>query len=297
MDINHLRAFVSAYNNRSFTKASRELQLRQPTISSHIKTLETEINCKLFDKAGKIVTPTEKADILYRHSVELLQKVDALTTEFGEMHKVLTGHLQIGASTFPGEYLIPPVLSGFRKRYPYISFQVLISDAMTITASIAQHDLIMGVVGDRPRNDQIRYTPLMKDDLIIVASASLIKSDRMTLEEFVRLPVIICEEDSIPLRDMRTVLAHKGLSPDCMKIAGTFNSINVVKQAVKSGLGASIMSKLSVSDELAHNMLKQANLSDIELTRYLYLATHKKRTLPRLYNIFLTYILGELAKR
>ena len=47
MDIHHLRVFASVFKNRSFSKASEELHLTQPTISNHIKALEDEFECKL----------------------------------------------------------------------------------------------------------------------------------------------------------------------------------------------------------------------------------------------------------
>lgn len=48
MDIHQLKVFAAVFKNRSFSKASEELHLTQPTISDHIRTLEEELDCKLF---------------------------------------------------------------------------------------------------------------------------------------------------------------------------------------------------------------------------------------------------------
>ena len=53
------------FKNRGFSRASLELHLAQPTISEHIKTLERELNCKLFERLGKKIIPTREADVLY----------------------------------------------------------------------------------------------------------------------------------------------------------------------------------------------------------------------------------------
>jgi len=50
MDIHQLKIFVSVFKNRSFSKASEELYLTQPTVSDHVKSLEEELGCKLFDR-------------------------------------------------------------------------------------------------------------------------------------------------------------------------------------------------------------------------------------------------------
>ena len=58
---------------------------------------------------------------------------------------------------------------------------------------------------------------------------------------------------------------------------------DAIKQAVKEGLGFSILSKLSVKDELKYGGFKEIKLTDIEMKRKFYIVTHKKRTLPAAY--------------
>ena len=53
MDIHELKVFVSVFKNKSFTKAAEEIHLSQPTISDHIKAMEEELDCKLFDRLGR----------------------------------------------------------------------------------------------------------------------------------------------------------------------------------------------------------------------------------------------------
>jgi len=66
-----------------------------------------------------------------------------------------------------------------------------------------------------------------------------------------------------------------------------------VKQAVKAGLGISILSKFAVADELEHGILQEITLTDLQMRRRFYIVVHKKRTLPKAYEIFLEHILTE----
>ena len=75
MDIHHLKVFASVFKNKSFSKASEELYLTQPTISNHIKALEDELECNLFDRLGRTIIPTKEAEVLYNLSTELIEKV------------------------------------------------------------------------------------------------------------------------------------------------------------------------------------------------------------------------------
>lgn len=78
MDIHQLKIFISVFKNKSFSKAAKELFLTQPTISEHIKTLEEELDCKLFDRFGKVIIPTTEAEILYENAQGVVEKVENL---------------------------------------------------------------------------------------------------------------------------------------------------------------------------------------------------------------------------
>ncbi len=293
MDVHQLRVFASVFKNKSFSKASEELHLTQPTISNHIKSLEDEFECKLFDRLGRTIIPTKEADVLYSHSMEIIEKADALKEAVGEVKKDLTGKLTVGASTIPGVYLLPRILKGFQNKYPSISVQICISDSIGIIKSISRHELLLGVVGAKLGNELINYFPLIEDELIAVSPPSFMKNNRMELKDFIELPMVLREEGSGTRRETEKFLETKRVTLENIKIAGIFGSTDAVKQAVKAGLGVTILSRLAVADELEHKILEEIKLTDVQMKRKLYVVTHKKRTLPHLYDTFLKHLLEE----
>ena len=116
MDIHQLRIFASVFKNKSFSRASEELFLTQPTVSDHIKALEEEFGCRLFDRLGRTILPTNEAEALYGHALEIIEKADAVKDIIGRFKKEPAGELLLGASTIPGTYLLPPVMATFRKK-------------------------------------------------------------------------------------------------------------------------------------------------------------------------------------
>ena len=106
--------------------------------------------------------------------------------------------------------------------------------------------------------------------------------------------MIMREEGSGTLRETEKFLKTKGVSIEQIKPAGILGSTDAVKQAVKAGLGVSILSKYSVSDELENKILVEIKLSDVHMKRQFYIVTHKKRTLPKLYDTFLHHLLHEM---
>jgi len=291
MTIHQLIIFVSVFKNKSFSTACRELGLTQPTISTHIKALEDEFDCKLFDRMGKTIIHTKEAEILYGHAGGIIEKASTIREAIGTMD--INSKIVIGASSVPEAFLIPHYVTEFRKIYPSIFFQVCASDSRGIVDSISRYELILGIVGTKFENEQIDYMPLVEDELIVVASPSLSINGAMTLSEVTKLPMVLREEGSGTRRETESILNAKGVSPSGLKVNGIFGSMGAVKQAVKVGLGISIMSKFSVADDIKHKILKEIKLTDIQMKRVFYIVTHKHITLPRAYDTFLKYVKSE----
>lgn len=296
MDIHHLKIFVSVYKHKSFSKASEELHLTQPTVSDHIKTLEEELSLRLFDRLGRTIVPTKEAEALYAHAVEILEKADQIREVVGQFKKDVSGELVIGASSIPGTYLMPSIIAAFKKIHPETSFQLIVSDSSDIVGRVLRHELLIGIVGAKLTNHQIHYVPFMQDELIAVASPSVMKDSTITLQDLTRIPMILREEGSGTRREVEKILETRGITPGEIKIAGIFGSTDAVKQAVKVGLGISIVSKFSVTDELRCKVLKEIRLKDVQMKRNFYIITHKKRTLPLVYHAFLEHIKQEAKK-
>ncbi|MDI6801452.1 MAG: selenium metabolism-associated LysR family transcriptional regulator [Thermodesulfovibrionales bacterium] len=290
MDIHQLKVFASVFKNRSFSNASEDIHLTQPTISDHVKSLEEELDCKLFDRLGRTIIPTKEAEALYVHATEIIEKIGNIKDAIGRFKKEISGELIIGASTIPGTYLMPSIMAGFRKKYQAISFQILIADSKEIIEKIAKHNLLIGIVGAKLTNSQVNYIPLMEDELIAVSSLSLIDKDKMPLKDLVKYPMVLREEGSGTRRETEKILEGKGIALENIKIAGIFGSTDAIKQAVKAGMGTAILSRHSVKDELTHRIFKKIKITDIHMKRKFYIITHKKRTLPAVYNLLLEYI-------
>jgi DNA-binding transcriptional LysR family regulator len=290
MELHHLKVFLAVFRNKSFSRAAFELHLAQPTISEHIKSLERELNCALFERLGKKTIPTAEAEVLHNHALELVEKADSVRHMLGRLKKEVAGELIVGASTIPGAYLLPALMSDFKRRHPGVSFQVRVGDSQEIVQQVVSHHVLLGIVGSKIADAQINYTPFLEDELIVVAAPSFMKSGRMALKDLCRYPMVLREEGSGTRREAEKLLEGQGISCESVKVAGIFGSTDAVKQAAKVGLGLTILSRLSVTDELKHKLLKEVKLAAPPMKRMFYTVTHKKRVLPLLYSLFLDHL-------
>ena len=72
MEFKQLQSFVEVVRNLSFTKASQELYISQPTVSMHIHQLETELGVRLIIRTTKSLEVTPVGKQLYEYAVNIL---------------------------------------------------------------------------------------------------------------------------------------------------------------------------------------------------------------------------------
>lgn len=296
MDIHQLKIFTSVYKNKSFSKASGDIYLSQPTISEHIKNLEYELSCKLFDRLSRTVIPTKEADLLFLRATEILESVERLKEELFSVKGEIKGSLILGASTIPGTYILPAVASEFKKNNPNVSFQIIIEDSRKITDMIVNHELILGVVGAKMEMVRINYLPIVEDELIFVSSKRLLKKRQINIRDLPKIPFILREEGSGTKKTMEEFLKRDGVDIKELNIVAILGSTDSVKQALRTGLGASILSRFAVQDELKRGVLAEIKIKGLKMVRNFYLVKHEKRTLPAQYNAFHEFLKLQLTK-
>ncbi|ODA44673.1 Transcriptional regulator, LysR family [Thermodesulfovibrio sp. N1] len=277
------------YKNKSFSKAANQNFLTQPTVSEHIKNLETYLNCKLFDRVGKKIIPTKEADILYEHALEIIDKLQNLKENIEKIKKIPSGKILIGASTIPGTYILPSFIASFKKFYPDINIQINISDSQNVINSIFSGDILLGFVGTKINNSLIDYIPFVEDELV-VASPNFFDKSFIDVTELLEYPFIVREEGSGTRKETEKWLNHLGIKLENLNIVCTLGSTDAVKQAIKKGIGISILSIHAIKDEIECGKLKALRIKGNEIKRTFYIAKHQKRTLPFIYQLFYKFL-------
>ncbi|WP_255259579.1 LysR family transcriptional regulator [Lentibacillus sp. CBA3610] len=107
MNYERLKTFIAVAEKNSFSEAAKILYVTQPTITSQIKSLEEELNTKLFERTTKKVEMTQSAKILLKYAREIVQMNDSARKEITDMESTTYGDLGMGCSLTIGEYILP----------------------------------------------------------------------------------------------------------------------------------------------------------------------------------------------
>src|SRR5512134_3687537 len=106
VDVRGLEVFLSVAKHLNFTRAGKEVNLSQPSVSVRIRQLESELGVKLFEQLGKRVGLTEAGSLLIPHAHRVIAAIHDAKQTVDELQGLERGSLRIGASTTPGMYLI-----------------------------------------------------------------------------------------------------------------------------------------------------------------------------------------------
>ncbi len=120
MDLTHLTYFLEVAHYKSFTKASQNLHISQPSISKGIKTLEEKWKVRLFHRHGKTIELTEVGEAILPKIEEIIDRFYRLQEEVSDPSVLRAGKLKVGLPPLIGAFYLTSFLKSFREVYPNI---------------------------------------------------------------------------------------------------------------------------------------------------------------------------------
>lgn len=292
MDLWRLHIFCKVVELRSFSKAGSSVYLSQPTVSSHIKDLEDHFECKLIDRLGREVAPTKAGELLYGYAAKMMALKENAERALAEFQGLVRGHLTIGGSTIPGGYILPPLLGKFKQAYPQVTVTLIESDTAGIIQDTMEGRVELGIVGAKAREIQLVQEKVMDDKmyLIVPKGHKWAAAGHVKLEQLIKEPFIMREPGSGTRKSIEQVLDKSGHWSGQLNVVAEMGSTEAVRQAIKAGVGVSILSECAVGDELAAGTLKKVGINGISFQRAFYLIIHKHRTQSPLCHAFAKFL-------
>jgi DNA-binding transcriptional LysR family regulator len=295
MDFRKLSAFCKVYEQRSFSRAGEELFLSQPTVSAHIIGLEEELGVRLFDRLGRSVLPTGPAEVLYKTASEIFRKLEMARSEIELMQDRVSGTLDLGASTIPGHWILPPLLAEFAEIHPAVRFSLNIAGTAEIIEAVESGSAEIGMVGAQPDRPGFEVEPVANDVVVAVVLASARQRLLDGETEMDRWPWIMREPYcGTRLAFERALARGKRRVADFHTVANV-TSTHAVVACTRAGLGVGVVSRLAVERFLESGEMQEVDLGLSPLVRTLYLIRKKGRTLFPATETFMRFVLSRSA--
>ena len=170
--IDELKTFIAVVDFKNFTRAGESINLSQPSVSTHIKNLESYFNTQLINRSikQKNIVITESGYLLYKKAKEILHMIDSTKAELRSLDGHVKGHLRIGASLTIGEYLLPKFLAKFSSKYPDIEFELIIENTHNICSKIKNFTLDIGLIEGTTPSSDFNQNYFLEDKMVIACS-------------------------------------------------------------------------------------------------------------------------------
>ena len=296
MELRKLEVFCKVVELKSFTRAASAVMLSQPTVSEHIRSLEDELGQKLNDRLGRQVEPTPVGRLLYGYAVKILRIQGEALQAIEQYGGKLIGRIMIGAGTIPGTYILPGVIGRFRERYPSVKATLKITSSHQIAQDVLDGQLEIGVVGACWSERGLEYKEIYSDSLSVVVSANhpLAGKKEIRLAELVEEPFILRESGSGTRKVVEQILEDHGVKTASLSEVAEIGSTAAVLQAVREGLGISIVSTVAVEKDLNSGTIVSLPVKGIKMERPFYLIRRKNRELSPAASIFWLFLQQEI---
>jgi len=293
IDFRHLETFCRVASLKSFSKAAEDLLLTQPTVSGHILSLEQSLSLRLFDRTSREVRPTKAGEVFLKYASKILSSRKDLLNALSEFSQGIRGELCLGASTIPGEYILPGLVGDFKKEHPHFILSLKIADTKEIIQDVLQDDVEFGMIGAKLDHPSLHFEKYEEDEIIVVASSGhpLARKKRVDVEEILREPWIIREEGSGTQMAVEKALRKKGKSLKQFNVVMKMGSTSSVKEGVKAKLGLAFISGRAIEEELNQGLLSRIVVEGIDaIFRQIYIVFHRGRTLSPIGTEFLRFL-------
>lgn len=293
MDLRLLEIFCRVYMERSFSRAARDLGLTQPTVSAHIKELEESLGTSLFNRLGREIQPTGAGRVLYEQAKAIVALKRGVVERMASFLNRVEGVLTVGASSVPGECLLPGLMTAFRARHPDVRVRLRISDTADTIEHLRHGDVELGVVGGTLEDDDLRFELLASDALVLAVPATPAWQGRkhVTMRQLRELPLLVREAGSGTRTVLERALAKHRLTLAAMNVAGELGSLGAIKEAVKHGYGVSFISELAIASERELGLVQVVRAGDLGVIPRTYqTVVSRRQALSPVTQAFLEYL-------
>lgn len=293
IDFRHLETFCRIASFKSFSKAAEDLFLTQPTVSGHVLALEKSLSVRLFDRTGREVRLTKAGEIFHRSALKILTSRKELINALSEFSQGIRGELSLGASTIPGEYLLPKLMGDFKKEHPHFTISLKIADTREIVQYVIEGIIEFGLTGAKLNHTSLHHEKYTEDEIIVVSPPDhfLSRKKRVEIGDLFKEPWIIREEGSGTQMAVEKELRKKGVSLKQFHVVMEMGSTSSLKEGVKAGLGLAFISKRAAEDELTRRVLLRIDVEELDpILRQIYIVSYRGRTLSPIGMAFLRFL-------
>lgn len=282
--MNRYDILLQVIEKGSFTKAADTLGYTQSAVSQMVQSIEEELSTTLIFRSRKGISLTPDGEQFLPYIKKVCNAHRELMMKRNEMHGLKSGNIRIGTFSSVSSNWLPILIKDFKKKYPYVQFQLQQGEYTSIIQYIKEGSVDFGFINTDAVSDMTTI-PLIQDEMLAVLPENhpLAKKEGVTLKELSSEPFILLDEGehSEPLE----IFKENNLHPN---IQYQVHDDYTIMAMVENGLGISILSEL-VTKRTNYQFIKKHITPPIKRT--IGIAFTNKKTLPISSRYFIDFLI------
>lgn len=298
--LDQLRILKAIAAEGSFKRAADSLYVSQPAVSLQVQNLERQLDVPLFDRGGRRAQLTEAGHLLLSYGEKILSLCQETCRAIEDLQNLQGGTLIVGASQTTGTYLLPRMIGMFRHKYPDVAVQLHVHSTRRTAWGVANGQVDLAIIGGEipgELTESLEIVPYADDELALILPVThpFAKLETIHKEDLYKLQFITLDSQSTIRKVIDTVLTRCDIDTRRFKIEMELNSIEAIKNAVQSGLGAAFVSTSAIAKELQMGMLQCTPIEGVVVKRTLWLIFNPNRYRSKAAEAFSREILPQFA--
>jgi len=297
VNLYYLRTYLEVIRLGSFSKVAKKLSISQPAVSFQIQKLEQELGVRLIDRQQKILTMTEAGKRLLVFAKLVDKEHQALAHDFEQLREEVTGNLAIAASTIPGDFILPPILSEFKRQHPAVGIQVVVSNSTTVIVGVGSGVYEVGFCGMALEGQEMESFKIAEDEIVLIVFPEhpFARRQEVSFLEVTAEPLIFREETSGTRRSVESLLLKAGFDLSQCKPTLLLGTTEAVVSAVEARAGIAFVSNLAIKKSLALDLAKVVKVEGLRLRRDFFCIYRKEMIVSRLLGEFIAFARGKAS--
>lgn len=280
--LDQLRILKAIAAEGSFKRAADSLYVSQPAVSLQVQNLERQLDVPLFDRGGRRAQLTEAGHLLLSYGEKILTLCQETCRAIEDLQNLQGGTLIVGASQTTGTYLLPRMIGMFRQKYPDVAVQLHVHSTRRTSWSVANGQIDLAIIGGEispELQDSLEIVPYAEDELALILPVghALAREEIIQKDDLYKLQFIALDSQSTIRKVIDQVLTRCGIETRRLRIEMELNSIEAIKNAVQSGLGAAFVSISAIEKELQMGVLHRAKIEGVIVKRMLSVIINPNR--------------------
>ena len=247
MELRQLEYFCMISKLNSFTRAAEQMHVAQPSVTTSIQKLESELGLTLFDRSQKKITLTAEGEIFHRRALSILHEVHETLAEMHDLANISKGAIRIGVPPMIGAYIFPDIFTHFKKAYPGLRLFMFEEGSLSALKKLETAELDLGLIILPAITGTLNSMPVAAQEIVLcvaathpLAAQTAVEFSQLRNEDF-----ILLKEDSYHRQIILDRCHQHRFEP---RVVFSSSQIQTIKSLAAKGVGITFLMRMVAAD-------------------------------------------------